>query len=133
MRTEPITLGNIIGTRQFSLYAADGEQRLVTVSVGAPILLKTEDVFRCPVQIVGLGCDKRIYGIFGEDAFVALQYAFDFIGQILDDKLKGLGLVNRNRRDGSTRESWIWQFGTQPDESNFKDGAGEPPEKSALR
>jgi hypothetical protein len=120
MRTEPITLGNIIGTRQFSLYAADGEQRLVTVSVGAPILLKTEDVFRCPVQIVGLGCDKRIYGIFGEDAFVALQYAFDFIGQILDDKLKGLGLVNRNRRDGSTRESWIWQFGTHPDEPNFK-------------
>ncbi len=66
--------------------------------------------FRCPFQITGLNHDERVDGVFGEDAFVALQYAIDFIGDRLDLYSKELGLTNKQRRPDGTRDSWIWAY-----------------------
>jgi hypothetical protein len=50
--------------------------------------------FRCPVQILGLDKDDAIYAPFGEDPFVALQYAIDLIGDLLKERSERLGLEN---------------------------------------
>jgi hypothetical protein len=51
-----------------------------------------------------------IFAPFGGDAFVALQFAIDFIGDLLQGGSERLGLVNRNRVDSHTRNHWIWQY-----------------------
>jgi len=56
--------------------------------------------------------DAKVYGIFGEDPFVALQYAVDFLGELIDTGSARLGLVNRYRNH-SERNSWVWRYDSQ--------------------
>ena len=80
-------MGKIISERQFTLSTADGEQRLISVRLGAPVVTAIEGslvpaganptgVFRCPIQILGLIQDERHFGAFGEECFVALRGRF---------------------------------------------------------
>lgn len=121
----PITLGLIACQRTFALYAPDGQSRSITVRLGVPVAISVDgrvikereepsSLFRCPFQITGFDHDERVDGPFGEDPFVALQYAIDFIGDRLDFYSKELGLSNKWRRSDGTRDSWIWTY--PPDE-----------------
>lgn len=121
MDAHPIALGTVMCQRHFKLYASGGESRSVTVRLGIPVpttldgrvLREGEEpsgVFRCPFQITGLNHDERVDGAFGEDPFVALQYALDFIGDRLELYSKELKLTNRHPRPDGTRSSWIWAY-----------------------
>ena len=121
MNAKPIALGLIVCQRTFALYASDGQSRSITVRLGVPVATNLDgrvlkegeepsSTFRCPFQITGLEHDERVDGIFGEDPFVALQYAIDFIGDRLNLYSKELGLSNKWRRSDGTRDSWIWAY-----------------------
>lgn len=115
-------LGTIIAERQMTLYDQTSAARLITVRLGAPVAVSfpdgslpstsnlEEDFFRCPLEIAGLDHDKKVFAPAGEDAFVALQYALDLIGDLLNDGVRRLGLQNRKRIHPSTRDSWIWHY-----------------------
>ena len=78
---------------------------------GSPLDLGIlNDAFRCPVQILGLDHDERVYAPFGEDPFVALQYAIDLIGDLLKNGSDRLHLENRNPFSPSTQNNWIWRY-----------------------
>jgi len=106
-------LGAVIAERRVTLYDQTGEQRIITVRLGAPVQVRAPSdslqLFRCPLQIAGLDHDGKVFAPFGEDAFVALQYSLDFIGDLLKGGSDRLGLQNRNRMDSSTRDHWIWR------------------------
>jgi hypothetical protein len=137
MKAPSIPLGKIICERQFTLYTADGEQRLITVRLGAPVVTTIEGflvpeganptgVFRCPIQILGLDQDERLFGAFGEDSFVALQFAIDLIGDQLELGMARLGLTNRYpQREGVPKDSWIWRYNSQTDEAVVENGLAE--------
>ena len=121
MNAQPIALGVIVCQRSFDLYSPDGQSRSVTVRLGLPVATNLDgrvlkegeepfSTFRCPFQITGLDHDERVDGIFGEDPFVALQYALDFIGDRLNLYSKEPGLLNKWRRPDGTRDSWIWAY-----------------------
>ena len=88
-------LGTIIAERRITLYDQRGEERAITVRLGSPVGVRLLDgiplgpddpeasTFRCPVQIAGLDHDENVYAPFGEDPFIALQYALDLIGDLL--------------------------------------------------
>jgi len=75
------------------------------VQVKSPI-----NLFRCPLQIVGLDQDESVFAPAGGDAFVALKYSLDFVGDLLKDGSNRLGLQTRNRIDASTPDHWIWRY-----------------------
>jgi hypothetical protein len=119
MKAQPIPLGMVICQRKFHLYTPDGQPRSVIVRLGMPVPTSLDGcvlaegsesfgIFRCPVQITGLNHDERVDGIFGEDPFVALQYAIDFIGDRLNQWSTALELTNRQRN--AARDSWIWTY-----------------------
>jgi len=124
VKAQPIALGTVICQRNFELYTPQGEPRPIVVRLGLPVATTTDGrllgegeessgVFRCPVQITGLNIDERVDGIFGEDPFVALQYAIDFIGYRLDAGLKDLKLANKQpspTNPDSRQDSWIWSY-----------------------
>jgi hypothetical protein len=121
MDAQPIALGKVICQRSFDLYTPDGQPRSVSVLLGMPVpttldgrvLPKGEGprgIFRCPFQITGLHHDERVEGAFGEDSFIALQYAIDFIGDRLNLYSKKLGLTNTRPRPDGSRDSWIWTY-----------------------
>jgi hypothetical protein len=131
-----IPLGDVIAERRFTLHEAAGESRLISVRLGRPIATDQkgapqEDgekyLFRCPLQITGLDCDDKVFAPFGEDPFVALQYAIHLAGDVLDRACERLNLINRlavirerTQPDGPhfedvRRASWIWSFDSRPD------------------
>lgn len=106
-----IPLGTVIAERRFALYEQDGQKRQVIVRLGKPVpATMPEKAFRCPLQIEGLELDERIFAPFGEDPFVALQYAINLAGDLLDKRAKELALENRHRTSPSDPNSWIWRY-----------------------
>jgi hypothetical protein len=87
-------VGTVIAERRIQLYERTGEARWITVRLGSPVGVYLEDgsplrsgdleegTFRCPIQILGLDHDEGVYVPFGEDPFVALQFAVDLIGDL---------------------------------------------------
>lgn len=74
---------------EFDRFRRDGTSFAVTVRLGAPFVGEkpkqpAQPEYRCAVQISGIG-DDRVIAPWGEDPFVALQYAIDFVGEKLDD------------------------------------------------
>jgi hypothetical protein len=115
-----IPLGTVVAERHFVLWDSEGREREIVVKLGAPIQDERYGlpaVFRCPAQILGLGVDQIVYDPAGEDAFIALCYALDLIGQVLEGESKSLNLQNRYKT-GETRETrspaWVWQYMDQP-------------------
>jgi|SRR5580698_8756130 hypothetical protein len=114
-------LGEVIAERRIILYEQAGEERWITVRLGSPVGVRLEDgsplqsgdpeegTFRCPIQILGLDHDEHVYAPFGEDPFVALQYAIDFIGDLLREGSDRLNLENKFQVP-LTREHWIWRY-----------------------
>jgi hypothetical protein len=115
-------LGTIIAERRVALYEQTGEERWISVRLGSPIEVRLEDgtplrpgeseegTFRCPVQILGLDHDETVYAPFGEDPFVALQYALDLIGDLLKKGSDRLSLENRHLVSSPTRDHWNWRY-----------------------
>lgn len=124
MRGSDFPLGVVVAERRLVLFDPAGQERPITIRLGAPVRVQFPDdakpavvtdekgmpTYRCPLEIEGLDHDKKVFAPFGEDAFVALQYAIDLIGDLLQRGSERLGLVNRNRVDSNTRDHWIWQY-----------------------
>jgi len=102
-----LELGPVVAERQFPLFKQDGTKLPITVRIGKPFEVAGE--YRCPVQILGKG-NGRVHAPFGEDPFVALQYAIDLVGQLLDDLMRRENLETRFRPGEPQRASWIWRF-----------------------
>jgi hypothetical protein len=117
-------MGTIIAERRLILYSRAGEKRTVIVRLGAPVMVRFPELrqiahdssepgvylYRCPVQIDGLDHDGKVFPVGGEDPFVALQYAIDLVGDLLNDGSERLQLESRARFDSSTRDHWVWRF-----------------------
>lgn len=100
-----------IAERAFMLFRRDGTSLPVTVRLGAPFVGKAskppaQPEYRCAVQILGIG-DERVVAPWGEDPFVALQHAIDFVGEKLDDFVRRENLQIRFR---SSKRKWIWRY-----------------------
>jgi len=67
-------------------------------------------VWRCPIQILGLDRDDKVYAPAGEDAFVALQYAIDLIGGLVTNGMERLQLEDRSQPAPDKEVSWIKRF-----------------------
>jgi hypothetical protein len=121
MENGDFPLRTVIAERQVTLYDQTGEERIITVRLGAPVRVRAPSdslrLFRCPLQIVGLDHDGRIFAPAGEDAFIALQYSLDFIGDLIKDGSNRLALQNRHRSDPSTRDHWIWRYSADRSEA----------------
>jgi hypothetical protein len=101
------------------------KKRWITVRPGSPVGVHLEDgsplrsgdleegTFRCSIQILGLDRDEGVYAPFGEDPFVALQFAIDLIGDLFQKGCDRLNLENKYRVAPSTREHWIWRYPSQ--------------------
>ena len=96
-----IPLGKVIAERHFILWDSEGREREIVVRLGTPVQIET-GLFRCPAQILGLGVDQIVYDPAGEDAFMALCYALDLLGQVLEGESNSLNLQNRYKT-GETR------------------------------
>jgi hypothetical protein len=82
--------------------------------------------FRCPLSISGLGLDGRVFPPSGEDSLMALQHAIGMAGQVIDEAVNRLNLVNplyevRERRypgrkhfDASGLPDWLYRY-ARPD------------------
>src|SRR6185312_14048701 len=105
--TAPLSLEVVIAERIFSLFRADGTEVQITARLGKPYKEKSLGDYRCPLQVLGLGND-RIYAPWGEDPFVALQYAIDYIGQLLDAAAAREQLQDGRNRRSATENRWIW-------------------------
>ena len=104
----PISLGEVIAERVFSLVGADGAEVQITVRFGRPFKEESLGDYRCPLQVLGLGND-RIYAPWGEGPFVALQYAIDLIGELLDTGVTRKQLRFRTNRKIPVENRWIWR------------------------
>jgi hypothetical protein len=112
-----IPLGTVVAERHFILLDSEGREREVIVKLGAPVQTETvTGLSRCPAQILGLGVDQNVYAPAGEDAFVALCYALDLIGQVLEAQSKSLKLQNRYKTGETRSPAWVWQYMDQPSE-----------------
>jgi hypothetical protein len=114
-----IPLGTVVAERHFVLWDSEGREREIVVKLGAPIQDERYGlpaVFRCPAQILGLGFDQIVYDPAGEDAFIALCYSLDLIGQVLEAASKSLNLQNRYKRGETRSPAWVWQYMDQPSE-----------------
>lgn len=132
MIAKRIPLGVVMCRRRFHLFDGEDKPHAVTVTLGRPVPTDNEGglldagaepagTFRCPFQIEGLGHDARIDAVFGEDPFVALQYAIDFIGTRLDAWSAEQKFYNRHR--APERTSWVWMY--PPDQEQERTGGIE--------
>lgn len=110
-----LDLGYVIGERVIEFCDPEGRSRRVTVRLGAPVRLPEGD-YRCPFQLLGLG-DDRVRAPWGEDSFIALEYAIQMIGQILDHSLDRLQLRLPASRDNSVAalhfpyaSTWVFRY-----------------------
>ena len=76
-------MGQVTAQRDFELFRPDGTPINITVRLGKPFREAATGDCRCPIQVLG-GGDERIHAPWGDDPFVALQYAVDLIGELLD-------------------------------------------------
>jgi len=110
-------LGTVVAERHCILCDSEGREREIVVKLGAPMQPETvSGKFRCPAQILGLGVDQIVYDPAGEDAFVALCYALDLIGQVLEEESKSLNLQNRYKTSETRSPAWVWQYSDHPSE-----------------
>jgi hypothetical protein len=110
-----IPLGTVVAERHCVLWDCEGREREIVVKLGAPIQTETvSGLYRCPAQILGLGVDQIVYDPAGEDAFVALCYALDLIGQVLEEASKTLNLQNRYKTSEIRSPAWVWQYMDHP-------------------
>ena len=107
LRYENVELRPVVAERQFPLFKRDGTELPITVRIGKPFKVTGE--YRCPVQILGMG-NGRVHAPFGEDPFVALQYALDLIGLLLDKLVQREKLDVRFHPGRPPRASWIWRY-----------------------
>ena len=97
-------LGEIVARRRFTLYEKSGGARQVIVEIGKPVPVSLQgarladagedDHFRCPLCITGLGLDSRVFPPSGEDSLMALQHAIGLAGQVIDEAVRRLNLIN---------------------------------------
>lgn len=109
-RPEKLSLGSIVAQRSFALFKRDDTPVQVSVRLGTPFVgrksgVPGHDEYRCPVQILGIG-KENVVAVWGEDPFVALQSAIDYIGLKLDQLVRQENLEIRSR---SSRSGWIWR------------------------
>jgi hypothetical protein len=99
----------LIAERRFLAYRADGTSVAIRVRLGTPFLDPSlPGDWRCPVEVTGPG-EPRTMAPWGEDPFVALQYAIDVAGDLLDSMMAREKL--EVRRAGEVhRSSWIWRY-----------------------
>ena len=103
MSVAAIPLGAVVAERSFTLHDDEGHEKQITVRLGAPIPTTSEGApgtpaepgerpynFRCPFQIIGLDYGEKIFAPFGDDPFIALHYAIDLIGGLIDNGVKRL-------------------------------------------
>jgi hypothetical protein len=109
---DELELSVVIAERTFPLFRRDGSAVRVTVRLGRPFQEQTLGDYRCPVKVVGIG-DGRIRASWGEDPFVALQYAIDLAGLILDKFVQREDLEIRFRPGNPDRTGWIWRYPPQ--------------------
>jgi hypothetical protein len=133
----PIPLGEIIAERCFTLFKRSGMAHQVVVQIGKPVpadllgnpvpadSVGKHESFRCPFCITGLDICNRIFAPFGEDSLVALQYSIGLAGQILDEAVQRLDLLNpfqevRERHhpdqkhfDATGYPDWLWRYDSQ--------------------
>ena len=95
----PVPLGDVIAERRFTLRDAGGVPRQITVRLGRPVSWPLHGIplYRCPVQVIGIGRDETIAAPAGKDAFMALQWAVNLAGDSIDDAVQSEGLVNQLR------------------------------------
>jgi|SRR6516162_2954660 len=105
-----IPLGRVVAGRHFVLWDSGGREREIVVKLSAPIgrELRLPAVSRCPDQIV--------YAPADENAFIALCYALDLMGQVLEGGSKSLNLQNRYKTGETQSPAWVWQYMNQPNE-----------------
>src|SRR5579875_2693312 len=108
-RAAPVSLDVIIAERIFLLFRADGSEVQVTAKLGKPYREESLGDYCCPLQVLGLGND-RVYAPWGEDPFVALQYAIDYIGQLIDAAVDSQQLRNRMKRGNAVENRWIRRY-----------------------
>ena len=111
-----IPLGSVVAQRHFVLWDSEGKEREITVKLGTPVQIDSTGLHRCPAQILGLGVDQIVYDPAGEDAFIALCYTLDLIGQVLEGESKSLNLQNRYKSGEAGSPSWVWQYMANPAE-----------------
>lgn len=111
--SEPLELGPVMAERTLTLFRNDGTALPISVRLGRPFVSQLLDApaipeYRCALQIVGIG-DERVIAPWGEDPFVALQYAIDLIGQMLDALMRSENLEMRFHAS-EERSGWIWRY-----------------------
>jgi hypothetical protein len=106
---KPLELGKVVAERHVALFKQDGSKVPVTMRIGKPFKVVESGDYRCPLQILGIG-KGRVTAAWGEDPYVALRYALDYAGQVLDDVMRRENLGTRSRPDEPQpfRASWIW-------------------------
>jgi hypothetical protein len=110
-KSRTVELGPIVAEKSFTLFRRDGSPLQVSVRLGTPFVGRRSKAaksaeYRCGAQIIGLG-DETVVAPWGEDPFVALQHAIDYIGEKLDDLVRCEKLEIRFR---SQRTGWIWRY-----------------------
>jgi hypothetical protein len=85
------------------------------------------DHFRCPLSITGLGLDSRVFPPSGEDSLMALQHAIGLAGQVIDEAVRRLNLINplhevwerhhpgKKHFDASGYPDWLYRYDSRPD------------------
>jgi hypothetical protein len=107
----PVPLGDVIAERRFTLKDAGGVPRQITVRLGKPVSwpLGGVPLYRCPLQVIGVGRDEAIAAPAGKDAFMALQWAMNLAGDFIDGAVQREGLVSHQSND-LDEKSWIWRY-----------------------
>ena len=130
-------LGEVVAKRRFTLYEKSGGARQVIVEIGKPVPVSLQgdqladagegDHFRCPLSITGLGLDSRVLPPSGEDSLMALQHAIGLAGQVIDEAVRRLNLINplhevreRHHRgskhfDSTGYPDWLYRYDSRPD------------------
>jgi hypothetical protein len=121
-------LGEIVAKRRFTLYDQSGAALQVIVQIGKPVPVSSHgDHFRCPLSITGLGLDSRVFPPSGEDSLMALQHAIGLAGQVIDEAVRRLNLINplhegRERHhtgskhfDAAGYPDWLYRYDSRPD------------------
>ena len=130
-------LGEIVAKRRFTLYEKSGAARQVIVEIGKPVPVSLQgaqlaeagedDHFRCPLSITGLGLDSRVFPVSGEDSLIALQHAIGLAGQVIDEAVGRLNLINplhevlerhhpgSKHFDATGYPDWHYRYDSRPD------------------
>lgn len=110
----PVPLGDVIAERRFTLKDSAGQPREITVLLGRPVSCTLHGIplYRCPLQVMGIGRDEAIAAPAGEDAFMALQWAMNLAGDFIDGAVQREGLLNHHGTE-LNEKSWIWRYASR--------------------